>query len=307
MSITVACVPEHFSQPLFELSQDSTAFSKEGLVLKLITSPGGTGQMIEFLETDKSDIAVALTEGIVLRAINDLLHNTEDPIQILGSYVESPLIWSIAIHPNATYKSINDLKNARIGISRFGSGSHIMAFVMGLQNNWPKHNYTFVEMRDIKGLLNGMENNEIDCFLWERVTTKPYYDQKLLKMLDIVIAPWPAFCLATKKSLSISKASKFNIGVKQAIDTFVKDFQTTGIAKIMENKQLHYPTATDIQDWFSNVKFSSNTSIHLRKSLQNCIANLKDANLLNLEQLAKYEAKNGDICKLICHESVQLE
>ena len=309
-ALNVACVPEHFSQPLFELESNLTKFSDEGIELKVKSSPGGTGQMIELLSTNACDIAVALTEGVVLRAVNDVVNCVPDPIQILGSYVNSSLRWSVAIAPNSNFHSVTQLKNARIGISRFGSGSHIMAYVMGLQNGWTQeeiNGINLIELMDINGLVNGIKNNAIDCFLWEVVTTKPYYDAGLAKMLDIVVAPWPAFCLATRKSLSNDTATKFNTVVNSAIHNFVGDFHETGIAQIMKNTKLHYPVAKDIIDWFRKVEYSNDTTMQSTSALRECINALCKAELLNSQQLEQFEALNGDLCKLICHRTMKLQ
>ena len=50
---------------------------------------------------------------------------------LMGSYTYSPLTWSIAIDPDASFSSVRHLK--RIAISRYGSGSHVMAIVLGMR------------------------------------------------------------------------------------------------------------------------------------------------------------------------------
>ncbi len=128
--------------------------------------------MIKKLEEQKVNMVKALSEGIILRACNDVLHGKEHPIKLLGSYTQSPLCWSIAVSPKCTYTSKKDLMGRRIGISRFGSGSHIMAIVMALLNGWIDFPFEFVVLNDIRGLLNGIANDTIDAFLWEVITTK---------------------------------------------------------------------------------------------------------------------------------------
>lgn len=77
--LRVGCVPEHFSAPI-HLSPS----------LVVVSCPCGTGEMISGLHSSADgsiDVAVALTEGIILAAIKDLIANVQSPIQIVGSYV----------------------------------------------------------------------------------------------------------------------------------------------------------------------------------------------------------------------------
>jgi sulfonate transport system substrate-binding protein len=172
--ITIGCVPEHYSAPLYK-GLESGIFEQHQMLLKIKKCGGGTGEMIKALESKNIDIAVALTEGIVLKSVNDVLSNEPNPIMICGSYTTSPLTWSVAISiDNSKLKSLRCLKKARIGISRYGSGSHIMAIYLSMKNGWlgTDNDFQFVVLNNISGLLTGIQNNDIDAFLWEVVTTK---------------------------------------------------------------------------------------------------------------------------------------
>ena len=300
--LTVACVPEHFSQPIFELADHTDAFCQHGLKVSVFSSPGGTGQMIELLNNHRCDIVVGLTEGVVFKAVNGVLNGNQDPVTLLGTYVTSPLCWSVAVSPESHFESMADLKSAKIGISRFGSGSHIMSFVMQMQNGWRESGMTFVEVLDIHGLINGIQSGKIDCFLWETITTKPYYDAGILKMLGTVTASWPAFCLATSKNFKSRTAIKFHSALKESIQSFIGTFSDIGMNKVMKNEKLHYPTAGDIETWFKNVEFSTETSIIQRRDIENCVTALVKSKLLDGEQIHAFEMENGSICEKICHD-----
>jgi TRAP-type uncharacterized transport system substrate-binding protein len=46
-----------------------------------------------------------------------------NPSKIVQVYVESPLIWGIHV-ANSKYKTVSDLEDTKVAISRQGSGSH---------------------------------------------------------------------------------------------------------------------------------------------------------------------------------------
>ncbi|KAI8846222.1 hypothetical protein BC829DRAFT_363570 [Chytridium lagenaria] len=104
-------------------------------------------------------------------------------------------------------KALDALRGSRIGISRFGSGSHIIPFVLAHQRGWVKKDgeedafFKFVELKDIKGLKGGVMDGSVDAFLWERFTTKPYYDSGELHHYANVTPPWPAFLFAARTDL----------------------------------------------------------------------------------------------------------
>ncbi|KAJ1555197.1 hypothetical protein HK096_007264, partial [Nowakowskiella sp. JEL0078] len=143
--------------------------------------------MLSLLKSGDIDIAVALTEGLLAASLNG-----NKSFKLIGTYVDSPLTWGVSTHPskksldesfNAFSASEEDLrtrwpvlKNARIGVSRFGSGSHLIPFVMADSLGWLENKddkpFEFVVNRDIDGLKTAIGNKETDAFLWERFTTK---------------------------------------------------------------------------------------------------------------------------------------
>lgn len=148
--------------------------------------------MTKKLSTEEINVAVALTEGIVSKAISQRLEiwkkslcrnshsstkssstidlqpptlvkeqDSEKLIYLVGGYTKSPLTWSIAVAPNSTITSVHHLK--KIGISRYGSGSHIMAIVLAQQLGI---SFEFVVCNDIRGLIDAVTAATCDAFLW---------------------------------------------------------------------------------------------------------------------------------------------
>src|SRR5690606_27922180 len=109
---------------------------------------GGTGQMNLALRESEIDLAVILTEGIV----RDIVQGNDS--KIVQVFVKSPLVWGIHVAENSTYQTISDLKGTEAAISRFGSGSHLMAFINAKNNNWNiQTDLKFKVIEDLEGAL----------------------------------------------------------------------------------------------------------------------------------------------------------
>jgi hypothetical protein len=54
----------------------------------------------------------------------------------------------------------------------------------------------FVVVNDIDGAIRSLNGGETDVFYWEKFTTKPYVDNKVLRRVGEFIAPWPCFMIA---------------------------------------------------------------------------------------------------------------
>lgn len=184
-------VPEHFNLP-WKLAIEEGKFRDENIFLHWEDMTGGTGQMVRGLETKSLDIAILLTEGIT-KAILQGLDAT-----ILQVYVTSPLAWGVHVPYNSSIESIADVEGKTFAISRSGSGSHLMAYVLGDQNGWNTDELQFKVVGDLYGGLWSLENNESQAFLWEKFTTKPFVDQKKCRCVGEVLTPWPCFSIAIR-------------------------------------------------------------------------------------------------------------
>ncbi|MEL6973046.1 MAG: ABC transporter substrate-binding protein, partial [Bacteroidota bacterium] len=121
-TIRIGGVPEHFNLPI-HLAIEQGAFQQRGLEMEWTTFKGGTGQMTEALRNDTIDVCILLTEGI----IKDIIAG--NPSKIISNYVISPLIWGIHTAVDNPLSRHMDIYDKRYAISRFGSGSHLMAIV----------------------------------------------------------------------------------------------------------------------------------------------------------------------------------
>lgn len=241
-----------------------------------------------------------LSEGIMLRACRDLLDNAQNPIKFYAGYTKSALTWAISITPKSNIKSLKEIK--KVAISRYGSGSHIIAVLLAKSNNIE---FEYEVCNDILGMISALQSGSLDAFLWEIVTTQPYYDKGMVKLLDTISPKWPSFCMATtldSVTTNHDLLQKFRIDLLKTIPRFVKDFHTTGIKYIMENKDVfHYEREEGLMEWFEKVEFVDDFQSIDKKALKVCLEVLIDANMLDREQIEQFKVDNNcaDIVDLL--------
>jgi hypothetical protein len=127
--VRVGGVPEHFNLA-WHLAYENGLFSKEGIDIQWQDVPGGTGAMCKALRDGDLDIAITLTEGIVA----DIMAG--NPSRIIQFYVNSPLRWGIYTGINSGITSLDQINGKKYAISRYRSGSHLMAFVNKTPRAW---------------------------------------------------------------------------------------------------------------------------------------------------------------------------
>ncbi|MGD1841670.1 MAG: substrate-binding domain-containing protein [Thermonemataceae bacterium] len=191
VSLKIGGVPEHFNLP-WRLAIEQGLFASQEIALTWQDFPGGTGAMTKALRAQEIDLAVVLTEGIVADIIRG------NAAKILKVYVKSPLTWGIYAHHTSSIQQLSQISHSRYAISRFGSGSHLMAYVHALQQGWPPEQLTFVPLKDLQQMREGLAAGEADVFLWEKVTTQPYVANGELRLIGECITPWPCFLLVVR-------------------------------------------------------------------------------------------------------------
>lgn len=189
--LIVGGVPEHFNLP-WNLVAASNAFRSLGVEVEWRDFPEGTGAMMRAVEANEVDVALVLTEGAVAHIAKN------GTTGIIGTWVESPLVWGIHSGPK-TQKGPQYPHDARIGISRLGSGSHLMPLVHAQQDRYteaPK----LVEIKTLAGAIEAFANDEIDTFYWERTMTLPQVRAGQMTLDGDFSAPWPAFVAVRAKN-----------------------------------------------------------------------------------------------------------
>jgi sulfonate transport system substrate-binding protein len=238
--LKVGGVPEHFNYPWY-LTLKNKEYTQKNINLRWQDFPGGTGEMCKALRSGEVDIAIVLTEGI----IKDIAEG--NPSKIVQTFVKSPLIWGIHVAAKSKFKSFQDLEHAVIAISRFGSGSHLMAIVNAFNQGWNVSTLKFKVVDNLQGGIDALANGEADYFMWEHFTTKPLVDNGTFRRIGNCPTPWPCFVIAVRNEI-LEKRYKEVKKVLDIINQQTKDFKNIeNIDKILVER--YEQKLEDIQKW----------------------------------------------------------
>lgn len=260
--IKVGYIPEHFSTPL-QFAKLKGYFTAEELDLELIPYPSGSGHLIQSLNSNEIDIAIGLTEAFV-RGIVDTDPGDKPKYQIVGTYVKSPLNWAVSTGISRNLHSLDELEGGKIGVSRIGSGSYVMSFVLALQKGFQRQFSDYPVCNTFANLRQSVNSGDSDAFMWEYFTTKKYYDSKEIKMLGNIYTPWPSWVVVKHRALDSVQLDKFANAVNRGIKYF-GDHPEESIEYIYKN--LDY-SKEDATEWLKTVEFHDNiATIHDKEAV----------------------------------------
>ncbi len=141
-------VPEQVNIPI-KICLEQNIFAKYGVDVKYTSVREGTGQMLKMLDAGAADLAITVTDGFISGQASG------SNVALVGTYVQSPLVWTVCAHPNSKLTCIDDFftqrGNKTIGISRLKSGSHTMSYYMN-----------FLYNKSTKFSSSGKSNNNCD-------------------------------------------------------------------------------------------------------------------------------------------------
>lgn len=190
IKVRVGGVPEHFNLA-WHLAIENGMFAQQGIEIDWVDVPGGTGAMCKALRNNEFDLVIALTEGVV----SDIMQG--NPSKIVQFYVNSPLRWGIFVKANSAITNINQMQGHKYAISRFKSGSHLMAYVNASNNNLTIDDAQDFELvGNLDGARKALAENTAQLFMWEKFTTKPFVDNGEFSMIGECSTPWPCFVVA---------------------------------------------------------------------------------------------------------------
>tara|TARA_B100000795_G_scaffold222422_1_gene177345 strand:- start:4049 stop:4936 length:888 start_codon:yes stop_codon:yes gene_type:complete len=245
----VGGVPEHFNLP-WKKAIEENRFDAHGISISWKDYHGGTGAMTKALRTGELDIAILLTEGIIAD-----IHRG-NPSKIVQFYVKSPLRWGIHVGAKSSFRSVNDLENSRAAISRFGSGSHLMAYVNADNYKWDLAKQKFEVVKNLDGGREYLAEGKADYFLWEKFTTKPYVDNGEFRIIGECPTPWPSFVVAVREELLLTHHNEIEQILKIVNESCsqVKTSDNT-VKEISERYQLK---EEDVAVWFNETEWAYN-------------------------------------------------
>jgi ABC-type nitrate/sulfonate/bicarbonate transport system substrate-binding protein len=251
---------EHFSTPL--------EFAKQyyGLDAQLLPYPSGTGHMVTALQAGEIDVGVGLTEGWIAALGKAQAAKQDAGFRVVGTYVETPLCWAISTGAKRELTGIPDLKDHKVGVSRIGSGSYVMSFVLADQQGWLDTSsdsppFPVEVLNTFANLRDAVNNSTADFFMWEHFTSKRYYDNGEIKRIGDIYTPWSSWKIVASNALVDSTDSKSPLKEQledalQKINKGVKHFEENQEEAVQYiSTKLDY-SEEDAREWLKTVQFS---------------------------------------------------
>jgi len=239
-------VPEHFNL-LWDLDNCRSLFSAQGISYNFFEFPGGTGAMSEAVKSGFLDGAVILTEG----AVSEISRGAD--YKIVCPFVESPLFWGIFSSAQHQITDLSDLGNRKFAISRFNSGSHLMAQYLAFQNDIKLTHDNFYPADDLNGARKALASGNADLFLWEKFMTRPLVVAGEFKQVGEVTPPWNSFVLVMRQDV-IDKNPELVERFKTAIGRAGREFKSIVDAPEKIVSRYHI-SLEDAREWFGQVKY----------------------------------------------------
>jgi ABC-type nitrate/sulfonate/bicarbonate transport system substrate-binding protein len=279
--LKIGGVPEHFNLP-WRLAMEEGDFKANDISLHWEDMGGGTGQMVRGLENKALDVAVLLTEGITKSILQGL------DAKIVQVYVTSPLHWGIHVPYKSSIKEVSDLEGQTFAISREGSGSHLMSYVLADEKGWDIKALDFKVIGDVYGGLWALENNEAQAFLWEKFTTQPYTEQEKCRYIDEVVTPWPCFAIAVRTEVWEEHEDAIN-QMCEVINAKAQKLKNNSNAE--EIIAWRYGLKKeDVRSWLKDTEWNYNGEEY-PEAFEKAVEYLKRLDLISEEEADGYESK----------------
>ncbi len=274
-TIKLGGVPEHFNLPI-HLAIEDGLFESIGVKVEWTNFGGGTGQMTKALRSGEVDACILLTEGI----IKDMIAGNKS--KIISGYINTPLIWGIHTGIKNELAHHNNIYNKQYAISRFGSGSHLMAIVDATVNDKKIAKDQFTIIKNLDGALASLATNETDVFYWEKYTTKPWVDNGQLKRIGEFITPWPCFMIAARDEILDAAPDAVTRMLRVIHDSCDRFMQTNDyipmVAKRYEQK------LKDVERWYHATEWAIHGWVS-DKMLRSVIYNLQVSEIIEEDDI----------------------
>ncbi|MEO0576547.1 MAG: ABC transporter substrate-binding protein [Pseudomonadota bacterium] len=267
--LSVIGVPEHFNLAWYALAE-------EGLI-EWTDVAEGTGAMLEMLQNGDADVALTLTDGAVAGIAKGI------PVQVSGCYVESALVWGVHVAANSASHKPGDIVGQRFAISRYGSGSHLMANVYAQSRQWPDESLEYVVVNTLTGARHALPSGDAEIFLWEVFTTKPYVEAGEFRRIDAIPTPWPAFVACVHRDASATTKAR------------TSDILTAALARAAALRKAPNAENTfakrfglkpdDAREWLKQTRWSQDGAISDATIAQTAQV-LQQADILTVDQVA---------------------
>ena len=254
LPIRLAGVPEPFNLP-WMLALERRAFVRAGLEVKWRTVPQGTGEMCRLLRAGEVDMAILVTEG----AVRDIAHGA--PMRIVGTLVDSPLTWGVHVGASMGPQKPEDLVGSPYAISRFNSGSHLMAMEHARQKGWTPAEKDFVVVNDLNGAVERLQATEPATFLWEKSITAALVNAGKLRRVEEFDAGWPAFVVVASDAFLAEHSTKIDVLLRVFRDQARGLMQKKTAPEMVAHR--YGMSAEDALEWFRTVRWNMDGKVDL--------------------------------------------
>lgn len=250
--IRITGVPEHFNYPWLQVIAQQP-FLNEGIELVWQEESKGSGAMNKALREGSTDLALVLTESFIKDRIEG------NPSKIIGLHIASPLNWGIHLSAKSKENTLSELNEAPFLISRFGSGSNLMAFLLAKQQGWDIEKLQFEVIDNLEGAKKAFVNEEAKMFLWEKYTTKPLVDSGLFKRVGEIPTPWPCFVIVATEQI-LGTHAEVLVRLRDMIYAFADKMTQTDDFSATISKTYGIQEE-DVNAWLKQTKWSTDNKI----------------------------------------------
>lgn len=232
--------------------------------------------MTKALRKKELDVAVVLTEGIVADIVKG------NPSKIVKPYVNSPLIWGIHTAASSGLHHLDDMKGKVYAVSRFGSGSHLMAIVDAVQRGWDPVEMGFELVGNLNGARESLNAGKSQIFFWERFMTQPYVDTGEFRRLGELLTPWPCFMIAVRDEILESRPDDIKLMlqiISEEADALQKSETAAEIISIRYKLKL-----PDVKTWLSKTEWNTDSPVS-QVTISKVLTSLHQANVIESDQV----------------------
>jgi ABC-type nitrate/sulfonate/bicarbonate transport system substrate-binding protein len=274
--------------------------------------------MVTALQAGEIDIGVGLTEGWIAASGKAQAAQKDAGFKIVGTYVETPLCWAISTGSKRELHQVEDLKGKTVGVSRIGSGSYIMSYVLADQHGWldpaaTTSPFPVEPLNTFANLRDAVNNGTADFFMWEHFTSKRYYDNGEIKRIGEIYTPWSSWKIVASNHLlhpqnwsSRPQASKPALkeeleDVLEKINKGVRHFEQNQEEAIQYiSTKLDY-SEEDAREWLKTVRFSQDVKGVDKTVIEKTVDILRKAGVLGdkVDEKAMIGLERSDAVKWI--------
>jgi hypothetical protein len=175
--------------------------------------------------------------------------------------------WAVSTGANRLeINSIDSLKGGKIGVSRIGSGSYVMGFVLADKYGWlssstPSSPYSdIVVLNTFESLRKAVNSGEADFFMWEHFTSKRYFDSREIRKVADILTPWSSWkIVATTKLIKAGRLDPRVEDMFDRLDQGIKHFNENEEEAVKYiSTELDY-SEEDAREWMKTVGFPEKT------------------------------------------------